>query len=77
MIVGEVQAAQQVLISGIGAQHLELGRNPDVLEERAVLLVRPFQPVERRLLLAGDSRLERTPLVESIFTTRTPANPGR
>ncbi len=30
-----------------------------------------------RVVPAGDSRLERTPLVESIFTTRTSANPGR
>jgi len=30
-----------------------------------------------RVVPAGDSRLERTPLVESIFTTRSAANPGR
>ena len=30
-----------------------------------------------RIVPAGDSRLERTLLVESIFTTRTSANPGR
>ena len=30
-----------------------------------------------RVVPAGDSRLERTPLVESIFTTRTSASPGR
>jgi hypothetical protein len=30
-----------------------------------------------RVVPAGDSRLERTPLVESIFTTRASANPGR
>lgn len=30
-----------------------------------------------RVVPAGDSRLERSPLVESIYTTRTSANPGR
>ena len=30
-----------------------------------------------RVVPAADPRLERTPIVESIFTTRTPADPGR
>ena len=41
------------LIPGIGTQLLEFGRDPDVLEESAVLLVGTLQPVDRRLLLAG------------------------
>jgi hypothetical protein len=43
-----------------------------------VLLYCPDARVPRnRVVPANDSRLERTPLVESIFTTRTSANPGR
>jgi predicted Ser/Thr protein kinase len=51
-----------------------------VIGERGteLLLYCPDSKAPRnRVVPAGDSRLERTPLVESIFTTRASANPGR
>lgn len=48
-------------------------------ERRAeVLLYCPDAKVPRnKVVPAADPRLERTPVVESIFTTRAPADPGR
>jgi len=43
-----------------------------------VLLYCPDAEAPRnRVVPSADPRLERTPIVESIFTTRTPAGPGR
>lgn len=56
------------------------GERCDAIRERGteLLLYCPdSKPPRNRVARAGDSRLERTPIVESIFTTRASANPGR